>query len=385
MKGYGSGVSAPTDGRDRLGRPVFAVGLVWLAFLGYPAATLVARPSAAGIVAAVAAVLGAAGYFCAVRRVAYGAARPPWGVVAYLTVAGVVLPLAAGSGWLGISLYAAVLLGLTLPPGGASAAAGLLGLVSAGVGLLAGTPAPQELSVPLLTVLAGVVAIGARRLVRIGDELRAARREAEQMAAVRERMHLARELHDAVKQQVFVAAMEVGTAQALLSGGREGADDHLSGAAEAIGHAQRELATLIDGLRIPAVDDRGLGVALHDWADQWSRRHGIEVTVVADDPQPVHADQAEALLRGAQEALTNVARHSRARHAQVVLAPQPDGPVLTVSDDGAGFRPGSGRGQGLRGIRERLEIVGGSLTVASAPGQGTVVRLDCSRHQAAPG
>lgn len=370
-------VLALARGQDRLARPVLAAGLVWLAFLGYPAANLIRHPSLSQYLAAAAVAVSAAAYVRALHRAAYGEPGPPWGTVILLIVIGVVLPLAVGPEWLGIPLYAAVLIGFALPPARASAAAAVIGLLSFVVGAAAGTAAPQELSVPLLTVLAGVMAAGVKGLERIGRELLEARRDAEQLAVARERMRMARDLHDAVKQHLFVASMEAGTAQALIGSRPADAGRHLDNAAEAIEYAQRELAGLIEGSLIPPVDGRGLAASLRDWAGEWSRRHDIALAVRVTGRCPVRADLEEPLLRAAQEALTNVARHSRAGNVQVTLEQRPGGAVLTVSDDGVGFTPGVAEGQGLRGIRERLEIVGGTMTVTSAPGAGTTVRLDC--------
>jgi signal transduction histidine kinase len=84
-----------------------------------------------------------------------------------------------------------------------------------------------------------------------------------------------------------------------------------------------------------------------------------------------------ALYRVVQEALTNVLRHARARHVSLVLQRTPDGVAAVVEDDGGGFDPAAappaaGR-LGLLGMRERVELVGGTLTVESAPGDGTTV------------
>jgi signal transduction histidine kinase len=96
----------------------------------------------------------------------------------------------------------------------------------------------------------------------------------------------------------------------------------------------------------------------------------------------MHPDIELTLLRGVQESLTNVARHSGARSAAVTLSYMEDIIVLDVQDDGKGFVPGSGKaagdgksGFGLHGMRERVEALEGSLQVESAPGEGTTISL----------
>jgi signal transduction histidine kinase len=360
----------------------FAIGLVWLAFLAYPAAGLARHPSAGQWLALAAVGAAAVAYVRALRRAAWHpAGGTPWVTIAILVALGVALPFLAGAMWLGIGLYAAVLAGMTLPPARGAVGAAASALITLAAGLAVGAAAPQVISVPLLTLLTGAVAIGTGGLVRMGRELLAARQEAERLAIAQERLRLARELHDAVKQQVFVAALEVGAAQALLPGRPAAAGAHLSDAAEAITQAQQELSALISGVRpapAPTSASRGLATELREQAARWSRRHAIPATVDADAGVPLSEQAQESLLRAAQEALMNVARHSKASMVRLTLRRERRDVTLTVRDDGIGFSPGlTGRGQGLRGIQERLEAAGGTATIDSVPGTGTTLRLTC--------
>jgi signal transduction histidine kinase len=357
----------------------FAIGLIWLAFLAYPAAGLARDPSPGQWLALAAVAVGAGAYVRALHGAAWHPDRgTPWPVIAMLTALGIALPLLAGPLWLGIGLYAAVLAGMTLPPARGAIAAAATAPITLATGLAAGAAAPQVISVSLLAALTGAVAIGTRGLMRMGDELLAARQEAERLAIAQERLRLARELHDAVKQQVFVAALEVAAAQALLPGQPAAAGAHLSDASSAITQAQQELATLITGVRPAADGIPELAAELRQQAAQWSRRHAIAATVDADGAVPVSEQAAESLLRAAQEALLNVARHSRASMVALTLRRERRAVTLTVRDDGIGFSPGlTGRGQGLRGIQERLEAAGGTADIHSAPGAGTTLRLRC--------
>ncbi|MDE3196639.1 MAG: histidine kinase, partial [Acidobacteriota bacterium] len=128
-------------------------------------------------------------------------------------------------------------------------------------------------------------------------------------------------------------------------------------------------------LRPSMLDDLGLIPALEWQARETSRRTGIDVRVSAEDadeslPDPVRT----AVYRLVQEALQNVARHSKATHARIAVARTAAGLNLTVEDDGAGFDPSRTRGLGLLGMEERVRQLGGRLEVQSAVGKGTTVR-----------
>ncbi|HKD77047.1 MAG TPA: ATP-binding protein, partial [Ktedonobacterales bacterium] len=91
------------------------------------------------------------------------------------------------------------------------------------------------------------------------------------------------------------------------------------------------------------------------------------------------ADIEDGLLRVTQEALANVARHSQAQHVQITLSNEGDQVTLTLADDGRGFTPGASdtAGVGLSSMRERMQALGGSLTIESAHGQGTRIEAQC--------
>lgn len=113
---------------------------------------------------------------------------------------------------------------------------------------------------------------------------------------------------------------------------------------------------------------------------------GISCTLAAKLPDRLPEDHEIVLYRVAQEALTNVARHARASSARVELTETAETVVLEVHDDGVGFDPAAEEQQGgldhfgLAGMRERVEMVGGHLSVDSAPGQGTTVDVEMANH-----
>jgi len=220
----------------------------------------------------------------------------------------------------------------------------------------------------------------ARDLNRMAEEVRALLQAREDLAALEARGHLARDLHDAVKQQVFATAMQVGAARKLLGRDQAGAEAHLAQADALVRGTQRELVALIHALRPPALDGRGLAAALRTYTAAWAQQTGIALTVRVGDERATDSAVEQSLVRVTQEALANVARHSGARAAEVALAWDEDSVTLDIVDDGRGFTPGAAAtGFGLESMRTRLAQVGGEVIIRSAPGRGTQVSGVCPR------
>jgi NarL family two-component system sensor histidine kinase LiaS len=196
----------------------------------------------------------------------------------------------------------------------------------------------------------------------------------QELAVVEERHRLARDLHDSVKQQTFVMRMLMGTARNLVAG-NDDAERVLSEAEQLVGQTQRELTAIIRTLRPTARADMRLSTALQALCGEWSQRTGILVRCELADNLPLAPDTEQELLRVAQEALANVARHSHATSVAVRICVERDGALLTIQDDGRGFDPErlSGEGLGLSSMRERVEALGGSLQIISGH-EGTSVQ-----------
>jgi signal transduction histidine kinase len=132
-------------------------------------------------------------------------------------------------------------------------------------------------------------------------------------------------------------------------------------------------------LRPTALDDLGLRAALTNYVHDWSARVGVRAELhmsgLMDDRLGSEAETT--LYRIAQEALNNVAKHARARRADVILERRPDHVLLIVEDDGVGFdttaQNETGQGFGLLGMQERATLVGATLEIESAPGNGTTI------------
>ena len=200
-----------------------------------------------------------------------------------------------------------------------------------------------------------------------------------------ERARVARDLHDGPIQSLVGLNMQLGL---LRSPSRE-ADTPLAGELGAMRTEVRnllaELRQVCAELRPPMLDTLGLGAALRALAEDWSAQNGITVHLeLSPDAEwrSLPDEAAVNLYRVMQEALANVARHAAARQVILRLAWEDAGLSLTVQDDGRGFAvPAalhslSDQGHlGLVGIQERVNLIGGTLTLESAPGQGTTLRV----------
>ena len=229
-----------------------------------------------------------------------------------------------------------------------------------------------------------------RRLNLMAEEIQNLLQARQELATLEERNRLARDLHDSVKQQVFATSMTLGAAESLWAKDPAAAREKVDQALALCRQAQQELSGLIHELRPVGLQDQGLATALGEAVERWSRQTAIEAsTVLKGSPEPA-VDVEQALFRVAQEALSNVAKHSQARQVEVTLSRLGDDLVLEVIDDGQGFSPASamGLGMGLRSMRERMEALGGELEVHSKPGKGTRVLARCKTepgHQGGDG
>ncbi|WP_420367239.1 sensor histidine kinase [Curtobacterium sp. L1-20] len=211
------------------------------------------------------------------------------------------------------------------------------------------------------------------------EELRATQdslAEAHRRAGVTsERERLARELHDTVAQNLAGIVMLTERARGDLAADRvDRLDERLTVLEESARAALEESRTLVAAGAAGVAGD-GLGAALHRLGERFTRETGITVTVDAADCA-LDRDTQVVLLRVGQEALANVRAHARAASAHLALHVAADQVHLRITDDGIGFDPSvPTAGHGLRGLRERLALAGGSCTITSDAGRGTVVAV----------
>jgi signal transduction histidine kinase len=207
--------------------------------------------------------------------------------------------------------------------------------------------------------------------------------QAQQLAVVRERNRLARELHDSVMQALYGATLYAeAAARQLTAGDRDLAAGHLREIRSTTQEALREMRLLIFELRPPILKSEGLAVALQSRLEAVEGRVGIETDFAATGDCWLEPEIEEELYRIAQEALNNALKHSLASRVRVLLEGNGRMVTLEIADDGKGFDPQQAHergGFGLRGMEERAARLGGQITVQSQPGAGTRIRVEVCR------
>jgi signal transduction histidine kinase len=199
-----------------------------------------------------------------------------------------------------------------------------------------------------------------------------------QQVAQEERQRLARDLHDSVTQTlcglqaVAQAALDFWDTQPAQA---RAAVETILYLARAAGV---ELRTLLFELRDEALQQAGLAGALEQHVAMLRHQCGLEVDLAVAPDLRLPPGHAEALYRIVQEALANVVKHARARRAGITIALREDGVVVRIEDDGVGFPPGGPAVDafGLRGMRERVQALGGTVQVGSRSTGGAYVFAD---------
>ncbi len=194
-----------------------------------------------------------------------------------------------------------------------------------------------------------------------------------------ERRRIARELHDELGQSLALLQINLQASQELTS---------LTAIVLALGESitvverlHEQVRNLSLGLRPSLLDDLGLVPALRWHADRLAQSTGLSITFEGDSSVGRHAVEVEtAFFRVAQEALTNVLRHSRAKEVRVCLSTNSEELILRIADDGVGFDPATarqraakGQSMGLLSMEERMKLVGGEFFLTSQPGEGADV------------
>ncbi|HYH25304.1 MAG TPA: sensor histidine kinase [Blastococcus sp.] len=206
-------------------------------------------------------------------------------------------------------------------------------------------------------------------------ELAVAERERGVLA---ERERLAGEVHDTLAQGYTSIVVLAQTASALVTVDPDAARERLAVIEEVARDNLAEARAVVAAFRPVALDGSTLVEALERLADRFARETGLPVRVdtgALDGVPALRTDEEVVLLRGAQEALTNVRRHAGASAVVLRLARIGGQVSVHVEDDGVGFDPGSVTVSGLEGLRGRVAEVGGEVDVSSAPGAGTRVTV----------
>jgi signal transduction histidine kinase len=235
-----------------------------------------------------------------------------------------------------------------------------------------GAPEFDEADEQIIEVLAAhaAIAIENARLFEASREL----------SVIEERNRLARELHDAMTQNLFSLALTAEAASGLVRTDPAGAEAEIDRIRALARDTQAELRSLIFELRPPQLEKDGLVATIGKDLDILGRAHGLKADLrVHGTPELDSAVELE-LYRIVQEALNNAIRHARAETIAVEVEAGDGAVTMTVRDDGVGFDPGARaireRRLGLTSMRERAERLGGIFSVETAREAGTVVRVE---------
>ena len=275
-------------------------------------------------------------------------------------------------------------------------------LIDAGIGLLLaplggpkiGSVIGLDIVRDILYLLVGFMIVrlmGAQRLQRrelaeANAQLARYASALEQLTISRERNRLARDLHDTLTHTLSALAVQLEAVNSLWESDPERAQAMLGQSLTMTRSGLVEARRAIQSLRAAPLEDLGLTLAITSLAESVASRAGLALDIYAPRPIDHLPPEAEhAIYRIADEALTNAARHAQAQHLSVRLVEDGAGRLeLAVSDDGRGFDMDSPAGDnhyGLKGLKERADLIGAALEVRSRPGSGTTVRLAMETHR----
>jgi signal transduction histidine kinase len=216
---------------------------------------------------------------------------------------------------------------------------------------------------------------------RVRSELRDQTLKAVIRAQEEERRRIARELHDSAGQALasILLGLKVVSQERTIQEARARLADLRDVVADAAGEVRR----ITHELRPSVLDDVGLAPALERYSKDLAERTNLKVTLSIElNDQRLDAETETVVYRVAQEALTNVVKYANATSVGISVREHDDAYLLSVTDDGEGFdlESAAESGLGIRGMRERADLVGGSLDVRSVLGQGTTVLLEVPRR-----
>jgi PAS domain S-box-containing protein len=219
-----------------------------------------------------------------------------------------------------------------------------------------------------------------RKLLEYQQQLRSLASELS-LTEARERKRIAADLHDRIGQALALTRIKLGTLKAGTHSAKKSAS--IEETIRLIEATIKEVRTLIFELSSPLLYEVGLKAAVEQLVEQVRDQHGVPVYLEDDGrPKPLTIDGSVVLFQAIRELLLNVVKHAAAHRVCVSMRRRDNAVEITVQDDGVGFhvsrqafKPGSEGGYGLFSIRERLEYLGGRVTVESTPGRGTRAAL----------
>ena len=237
-----------------------------------------------------------------------------------------------------------------------------------------------------------------KQLAQANSELEEAHRQLEQsvaqeqeLAVLRERTRLAREMHDTIGHALVLISVKLEAAQRLRERDPERCDHELESTKQIARETMTALRVSIADLRSPTLEHSHLNQALSHSVSELEQRTDLHVTYTLQVnidllPEAI----AETLWKVSQEAFTNIEKHAHASHVHVCISQQGENLLMHIQDDGVGIptalcKPqkdgslvynGSNGHYGLRGMQERVEAIGGQLTLHSGKEQGTIIEVE---------
>ena len=203
--------------------------------------------------------------------------------------------------------------------------------------------------------------------------------QAQQLAVVKERQRLARELHDSVTQTLYSVTLYAQAADMAVSAGKQDeAIENLEEVRNMAREAMTDMRLLIFDLHPPRLEEEGLLAALQGRLASVETRTGLHTELHVEAERRLPRSVEEELYWIAQEALNNVVKHAQAKEVTVRLQFDDESVCLEVQDDGTGFDPAKARqsgGMGLRGMGERAQRINGNLEIEGVPGHGTTLKV----------
>jgi len=201
-----------------------------------------------------------------------------------------------------------------------------------------------------------------------------------ELSVIEERNRLARELHDAMTQNLFSLSLTAEAAAGLVRTDPGRAEAEIDRVRQLARETQAELRSLVFELRPPRLETDGLVATVGKDLDVLGRAHGLKAALQIRGTLDLSSTAEIELYRIVQEALNNAVRHARAESITVDVDAADGMVTITVRDDGVGFDPAARaireRRLGLTSMRERAESLGGKFTVETAPRAGTTVRVE---------
>ncbi len=205
----------------------------------------------------------------------------------------------------------------------------------------------------------------------------------ETLSISRERNRLARELHDTLAHTLSAASVQLEAVNSLWDADQDRAQSQLQRALTTTRDGLQETRRALQSLRASPLEDLGLVLALREIGEATELRCGTNVTMIAPERiDGLSPTVEQTMYRVAQEALENVSRHAQAKSAQINVQTVGREIYLEICDDGVGFDTKNideNTHFGLRGMKERVDALGGEIHITSQPNQGTQVRLTMTR------